>query len=52
MTDYGDEALYTIPWDMFDEDSAKTALNAACRCKSSSEDIVKHIHQWRSKEDN
>jgi len=40
MTDYGDESSYTLPWDMFDEESANSALDAARRCKSSSEDIV------------
>lgn len=38
---------YILPWDTFDEESAKSALEAAQRCKSSSEDIVKHIRRWR-----
>lgn len=49
MTDYGDEASYKLPWDIFDEESAKLALNAAKRCKSAAEDIIKNIRRWRSK---
>lgn len=48
MTDYGDESSYVLPWDIFDKESAKSALNAAQRCKSSTEDIVKHTRKWRS----
>jgi len=48
MTDYGDESSYVLPWDMFDEESAKSALNTAQRCKSGSEDIITCNRQWRS----
>ncbi len=48
MTDYGDESSYALPWEIFDEESAKLALRAAKRCKSASEDIIKDIRQWRS----
>lgn len=49
MTDYGDESSYKLPWDIFDKESAKLALNAAKRCKSAAEDIIKNIRRWRSK---
>jgi len=39
---------YVLPWDMFDEESAKSALNTAQRCKSGSEDIITCNRQWRS----
>jgi len=48
MTDYGDESSYKLPWDIFDEESAKLALNAAKLCKSASGDIIKYVRQWRS----
>lgn len=48
MTDYGDESSYVLPWDMFDEESAKSALNTAQCCKSASEDIITCNRQWRS----
>ncbi len=43
MTDYGDESSYKLPWDIFDEESAKLALNAAKLCKSASGDIIKYV---------
>jgi len=48
MTDYGDESSYKLPWEIFDEESAKLALNAAKLCKSASEDIIKYVRRWRS----
>ena len=48
MTDYGDESSYKLPWDIFDEESAKLALNAAKLCKSASGDIIKYVRRWRS----
>jgi len=50
MTDYRDESTYTLPWEMFDEESAKPALDAARQCKTPSENIVDRVHQWRSEE--
>ena len=32
LTDYGDEATYTLPWDLFTRESAMDALEAARRC--------------------
>ena len=48
MTDYGDGSSYKLPWDIFDEESAKLALNAAKLCKSASADIIKYVRRWRS----
>lgn len=49
MTDYGDESSYKLPWEIFDQKSAKSALDSAKQCKSASEDIVKRIRQRRSR---
>ena len=48
MTDYGDESTYTLPWELFDEQSANKALRAAKKCQTLSEEIVNDVHQWRS----
>ena len=48
MTDYGDESSYKLPWEIFDQKSAKSALDSAKQCKSASEDIVKWIRRRRS----
>lgn len=32
LTDYGDETSRTLPWDLFDEQKAKVALDSARRC--------------------
>lgn len=32
LTDYGDEETYTLPWDLFTQQSAETALKTAQRC--------------------
>lgn len=48
MTDYGDEASYNLPWDLFDEESASTALNSARICSSASREIIRKVLEWRS----
>jgi HEPN domain-containing protein len=48
MTDYGDESSYKLPWELFDEESARSALDAARKCKAGAEDIVGEVHRWRS----
>ena len=48
MTDYGDESSYTLPWDMFTEESAKSAVQAARLCTSRSESIIESVRQWRA----
>ena len=47
LTDYGDESPYALPWDIFDEGSAKTALDTARRAKSTAEEIVADVAKWR-----
>jgi HEPN domain-containing protein len=49
MTDYGEESSYLLPWDIFDEDSARNALKAAKQCKQAAEQIVKHVQSQRAK---
>ena len=48
MTDYGDESSHRLPWDLFDEESSKSALSAARICKKASEEIVRQIRKSRS----
>ena len=48
MTDYGDESSFRLPWDIFDEESARSALNAARKCKTAAEEIIHQVHKWRS----
>ena len=48
MTDYGDEASYKLPWEIFDKESAESALAAARKCQTASEEIVQMAHKWRS----
>lgn len=47
MTDYGDETSYTLPWEMFKEESAMSALQSARRCASEAGKIIQLVHQWR-----
>jgi len=49
MTDYGEESSYTLPWDIFDKDSARNALKTAKQCKQAAEQIVKHVQSQRAK---
>ena len=48
MTDYGDESSYRLPWDLFDEESAKLALSAARNCKAAAENIIQQVRNWWS----
>jgi len=52
MTDYGDESSFRLPWEIFDEEAANSALGAAKRCKSDSEDIIRLVRRWRSNRKN
>jgi HEPN domain-containing protein len=47
MTDYGDEPSHRLPWDIFDEDSASSALNSARSCLSIAQQIVEGVKRWR-----
>lgn len=48
MTDYGDETSYKLPWELFDRESAITAIESARRCKSAAEEVVEETRRWRS----
>lgn len=50
MTDYGDESTYTLPWELFDEESASRALTSARLCYSAAAKTVDQVFQWRSLE--
>ncbi len=39
MTDYGDEATLTLPWDIFTEESASDALTTARKCVEGTNEI-------------
>ena len=32
LTDYGDEETFTLPWDLFSEDSAIESISTARKC--------------------
>jgi HEPN domain-containing protein len=51
MTDYGDEASYRLPWEIFTETSASAALDAARRCAEAAVEIVEKTHELRMKHD-
>lgn len=40
LTDYGDEASYTLPWDLFTRESADDALGAARRCVAAARQVL------------
>lgn len=48
MTDYGDEASYRLPWDLFDENAAGAALETAQNCRPATEKILELVKKWRS----
>ena len=47
LTDYGDEATYTLPWDLFTRASATAALQAAQRTFTLAQELVTAFGQWR-----
>ena len=47
LTDYGDEATYTLPWDLFTEESAVDALTAARRSFEQTQELLDIITEWR-----
>lgn len=52
LTDYGDEATYTLPWDLFDENSASEALKAARASVVGVKELMELVGRWRdSRED-
>lgn len=48
MTDYGDETSYKLPWDLFDQEAATTALESARKCKAAAAEVVEQTQRWRS----
>jgi HEPN domain-containing protein len=50
LTDYGDEATYTLPWDLFTRESALDALAAARRSFDYSHTLLDAVTQWRQKQ--
>ena len=52
LTDYGDEATYTLPWDLFTAESAEAALVAARRTLQSAQETITTIRIWQNKPDN
>ena len=45
LMDYGDEETYTLPWDLFSEDSAIGAISIARKCLAAVERIVSSVIQ-------
>jgi len=43
LTDYGDEATYTLPWDLFDQDSSQEAMTIAERSLKVAKELVNFI---------
>ena len=49
LTDYGDEATYTLPWDLFTRDSGDEALEAARRSLELSKVIIDRVRaSWNN----
>jgi predicted RNA-binding protein associated with RNAse of E/G family len=46
LTDYGDEATYTLPWDLFTRESADEALMAARRSMHLAREAIHAIESW------
>lgn len=45
LTDYGEEETYTLPWDIFDEDDAKEAVNTSRKVIDSAREVVEKIFE-------
>ncbi len=43
LTDYGDEATYTLPWDLFTQEAAADALAAARRTLEQTQELLDTI---------
>jgi HEPN domain-containing protein len=52
LTDYGDEQTYTLPWDLFTQQSAQEAYQTAQRCVQAIQEILDAIEAWRSNRNN
>lgn len=47
LTDYGDEASYTLPWDLFTRQTAEDALQSARRLVQMAHTLQDMIRAWR-----
>lgn len=47
LTDYGDEAGYTLPWDLFTRQTAEDALQSARRLVQMARTLQDMIRDWR-----
>lgn len=52
LTDYGDEANYTLPWDLFTEESATEALATARRSIRAAKSSIEAINAWQKEQSN
>ncbi len=50
LTDYGDEASYTLPWDLFTRQTAEEALESARRSVQVARALRDMIDAWRQKQ--
>lgn len=50
LTDYGDEASYTLPWDLFTQQTAEDALQSARRLVQKARTLQDMINTWRQKQ--
>jgi HEPN domain-containing protein len=50
LTDYGDEATYTLPWDLFTKESAKEALATAQRSVQTSQQAIEAVRLWQNEQ--
>jgi len=47
LTDYGDEATHTLPWDLFTRVSAEEALAAARQSLQLAQEVVRAVEATR-----
>jgi HEPN domain-containing protein len=52
LTDYGDETTYTLPWDLFTQESAADALTAARRSFEQTQAALEIITAWQQDQAN
>ena len=50
LTDYGDEEHYTLPWDLFTQQTAEDALGAARRLAQMAHALPAMIKAWRERQ--
>lgn len=50
LTDYGDEASYTLPWDLFTQQTAEDALQSARRLVQMARTLRDMVSIWRQKQ--